>query len=293
MNNQISRQPSTVLGIGRYLMMLGVVFVVLVLAGCKTELYSGLEEEEANEMTTILLKNGISTQKIRDKKGQTYSILLDSAYFPTAIELLKTQGYPREKFLKVEDIFKKEGLISSPLEERVRYIYALSQDVQETLARIDGVVTARVHVVLPENDPFSENVKPSSASVFIRYLPDYQLEDIKAEIKLIVQKSIEGLAYDKVSVIMLPATGQAYENNDSNWTNEWGVRLPSTSVMSFRVVVWSLVLVNLLLLGVVFYLSQQLLNQDRKDDATQPESDHFFKRWLSRILPNRGGMRAQ
>ena len=46
---------------------------------------------------------------------------------------------------------------------------------------------------------------PSSASVFIKYNPSYPLENMKSDIKLIVERSIEGLSYDKVSVVMVPA----------------------------------------------------------------------------------------
>ena len=67
-----------------------------------------------------------------------------------AVELLKSQGYPRDKFAKIGEVFQKSGLVSSPTEERIRYMYALSQEIAETLTRIDGVMNARVHIVIPD-----------------------------------------------------------------------------------------------------------------------------------------------
>lgn len=181
------------------------------------------------------------------------------------MELLKRSGYPKEKFLRVNELFKNEGLVSSPLEERVRYIYAIAQDVQETLSRIDGVVTARVHIVLPENDPFVEKVKPSSASVFIKYLPDRRIDDIKAQIKLIVENSIEGLSYDKVSVVMLPADDMATPSRPSlAWVDQWGVRVDATSVGRLRLLVWSLVAT----IGVLIVALLILIRQPRAPRAS-------------------------
>jgi type III secretion protein J len=169
------------------------------------ELYSNLSESDVNNMLSIMLSNGIDSEKIKDKKNKAYALMIDENKIPQAIELLKEYGYPREKVTGVKELFKKEGLVSSPMEERVRYIYALSQSVQETLSQIDGVLTARVHIVMPENNPFVDTVKPSSASVFIKYHPLSDIRNIKSKIKLIVEKSIEGLSYEKVSVVMLPA----------------------------------------------------------------------------------------
>lgn len=177
----------------------------VLLAGCKTELYSNLDEQDSNAMLAILMNNDIGASKTADKKAGTYFLYVEESQIPQAVELLKEHGYPREKVATIGELFKKDGLISSPLEERARFIFALSQSVQETLSQIDGVLVARVHVVLPENNPLGEQVSPSSASVFIKYNPDYKLEDMKSEIKLIVEKSIEGLSYDKVSVVMVPA----------------------------------------------------------------------------------------
>ena len=62
-------------------------------------------------------------------------------------------------------VFKKTGMVSSPSEERIRFMDAIAQDLSQTISMIDGVVDARVHVVLPENDPFAKNTLPSSAAV--------------------------------------------------------------------------------------------------------------------------------
>ncbi len=179
--------------------------LALFLAGCRTELYSSLPENDANAMLAILLNNDIGSDKLFDKKAGTYTLNVDEGKLPQAVALLKEHGFPREKVASIGELFKKDGLISSPLEERARFIFALSQSVQETLSQIDGVLVARVHIVLPENNPIGEEIKPSSASVFIKYNPAYHVDAMKAEIKLIVEKSIEGLSYDKVSVVMVPA----------------------------------------------------------------------------------------
>lgn len=180
-------------------------FTLFALVGCKTDLYSGLGEQDANNMLAIMLNQGISAEKIVDKKTSTYTLSVDKSNIPNAVRLLQEHGYPKEKVFSVNEMFQKDGLISSPTEERARFIFALSQSVQETLTQIDGVLVARVHVVLPENSPSGQQLKPSSASVFIKYHPAYDLESMKSEIKLIVEKSIEGLSYDKVSVVMVPA----------------------------------------------------------------------------------------
>jgi type III secretion protein J len=191
--------------ISKKILQLTAISILVLLSGCKTELYSDLVENDANAMLSILLNDKIAAEKTFDKKAGTYLLHVEESQIPQAVELLKERGYPKEKISSVGELFKKDGLISSPLEERARFIFALSQSVQETLSQIDGVLVARVHVVLPEQNPIDTEIKPSSASVFIKYNPAYRLEDMKSDIKLIVEKSIEGLSYDKVSVVMVPA----------------------------------------------------------------------------------------
>lgn len=188
-------------------------FATLTLFACKTELYSGLSEREANEMMAILIDNGIDTSK-EVAKDKTGSLLVDESEFAEAVQLLTRNGLPRANFGNIGDIFKKEGLISSPMEERARFIYALGQELSETISQIDGVLQARVHVVVPENFSPLERTVPSSASVFIRHQPGASISKLSTQIKLLVTNSIEGLVYDKVSVALFPADDAAFGGGD-------------------------------------------------------------------------------
>jgi type III secretion protein J len=102
-------------------------------------------------------------------------------------------------------VFKREGFISSPLEERARLLHAMSQEMSNTLTHIDGVITARVHLVVPERNPLSDQPLPASASVFIKHRADRSLADQVPQIKALVVNSIEGLSYENVTVALFSA----------------------------------------------------------------------------------------
>lgn len=177
--------------------------LVLLLSGCqKVELYSNLTEREGNEILAVLLGHDIAATKSRAKEFVTISV--PESEVARAIELLRQQGFPRERFTDLGQIFQKQGLISSPMEERVRYTYGLSQMLAETLTQIDGVLAARVLIVLPEEAAFGQKPVPSSASVFVKYRPSVEIEDSISRIKTLVQNSVDGLSYDKISVALFP-----------------------------------------------------------------------------------------
>jgi len=123
------------------------------------------------------------------------------------VRTLNAQGYPRESFDSMGKVFKREGFVSSPLEERARLMHAMSQEISNTIANIDGVVTARVHLVVPERNPLLDKPQPAAAAVFIKHRPERDLSGQISQIKALVVNSIEGLAYDNVTVALFPAEG--------------------------------------------------------------------------------------
>ena len=173
----------------------------LLLAGCDKEatLHSGLEEQQANLVMAALLDAGITCRKTPGEEG-TWNVLCSEAKFAQAVNLLERQGLPREPRQGIGEVFKKTGMISSPSEERIRFMDALAQDIARTISMIEGVVDARVHVVLPENDPFARNALPSSAAVAIRSRWNADITDLVPSVKALVKNAIEGLQYEKIQV---------------------------------------------------------------------------------------------
>tara|TARA_B100000965_G_scaffold400540_1_gene422619 strand:+ start:5038 stop:5814 length:777 start_codon:yes stop_codon:yes gene_type:complete len=179
---------------------------LLLLAGCgKVRLFSDLDESEVNDMIAILLEQGIVAEKSPGAE-KTWDVNVNMQNFAQAVELLNSYGYPREVYRGVGEAFKKSGLVSSPTEERIRFMFALSQDISATIALIEGVTAAQVHIVLPDNDPFSDNFYPASAAVFVNYRPDSNVEASVSKIKNLVMNSVEGLSYDNISVALFPVS---------------------------------------------------------------------------------------
>ena len=180
---------------------ISVVAAALLLAGCdkETTLHSGLEEQQANLVMAALLDAGIGCSKAPGDEG-TWNVMVSEPKFADAVNLLEQKGLPRRSHLGIGEVFKKTGMISSPSEERIRFMDALAQDLAKTISMVDGVVDARVHVVLPENDPFARNAMPSSAAVAIRSRWDADIADIVPSVKGLVKNAIEGLKYEKIMV---------------------------------------------------------------------------------------------
>ena len=176
----------------------------LALAGCQQELYSNLPEPEANQMLATLIANNISAAKVAKGKDG-FSLTVDSTDMLRAIAVLNDAGYPKHSRDSIGKVFQKSGIMSSPFEERVRYIYALGEDVAQTLSAIDGVVTARVHIVLPDAPQLGQPVKPSSAAVFIKHRPGVDLDFFVPQIRRLVSSAIEGLKYSDVTVVLAEA----------------------------------------------------------------------------------------
>ncbi|WFU54599.1 type III secretion inner membrane ring lipoprotein SctJ [Bradyrhizobium pachyrhizi] len=184
--------------------------LLLPLVGCKADLYTKVQEREANEMLAVLLKNGVDAVRVAAKDG-TSTIQVEQNQLASSIDLLNAEGLPRHSFKSLGEVFNAAGLIASPTEERARYVYALSEELSRTISDIDGVLSARVHVVLPKNDLLRRDTTPSSASVFIRHDSRADLSSLLPQIKMLVVNSIEGLSYDKVAVVFVPVERPALE----------------------------------------------------------------------------------
>lgn len=245
---------------------------LLAACGARVDLLGAVPEDEANDVLAALLKADIPAHKTSGKDGMV-GVQVQSEQVGRALEVLRENGLPRERFAGMGQVFKKEGLISSPLEERARYVFALSQELSSTLSKIDGVLAARVHVVLPERGAAGEPGVLSTAAVFIKHQDDYNLEIIQPQIRRLVTNSIPGLTADRVSVIFVSAQPRSAPppNDAAAMAQVWGMDVAPSGVQALSALLWGLVALLLLALaGLGFVLWRYVLPQSRTATEATP-----------------------
>ncbi|HVK95919.1 MAG TPA: type III secretion inner membrane ring lipoprotein SctJ [Noviherbaspirillum sp.] len=167
-------------------------------------LQSGLSDSDANEIVLVLNGQGIAVEKQKAKEG--VNLTVEETDLSRATAAMNAAGLPRRSMSNLGEVFKKQGMISTPLEERVRYLHGLSEELGFTLQQFDNVISARVHVVLPERIAPGEPIQPSSAAVFVKYRPPLDEDAVAPRIRRLVASSIPGLSSEdgrsKVSVVM-------------------------------------------------------------------------------------------
>ncbi|MYM98638.1 type III secretion system inner membrane ring lipoprotein SctJ [Duganella vulcania] len=226
------------------------------LSGCgnRANLQVGLNDADANEIVTLLTRYGIEAQKVATKDGVTLTVNADD--IARATTAMQAAGLPRRALSDLGQIFKKDSMISTPLEERARYIHGLSAELESTLQQFDNVISARVHVVLPERIAPGEPVQPSSAAVFIKYHDTVDEDTLIPRIRQLVASSIPGLAGEsgraKVSVVM---AASVYTVPVIEWSNVGPFRVQAGSAMALSMTLLGLaLLMALMLIGLLFAL---------------------------------------
>ncbi len=191
------------------LQKIAIALLLTLLCACNESiLYKNIEENEANMMTAVLLREGIDTTRMANTDG-TYNIVIsDAGYFPEAIDALSLRGFPRAKFESLCTIFKGDSMVSTPIEQKARYTCAKAQELSGSLTELDGISMARVHLVLSETDPITRKLKPASASIMIKYKLGMDVDTIIPKIKQLVSYAVEDLPYQNVSVMLSEEVGR-------------------------------------------------------------------------------------
>lgn len=176
--------------------------LVLVLTGCRVELYSALPEEDANQMLAILMQHNIDADKQTAEGGVTLRV--EKSQFINAVELLRLNGFPRRSYISADTMFPPNQLVVSPAEEQQKILFLKEQRIEGMLSQMDGVVHA--DVTIASHGPDEEgSTGPASVAVFIKFSPQVNLESFRIQIKNLVEKSIPGVQQDQISILMQPA----------------------------------------------------------------------------------------
>ncbi len=187
--------------------------VLIALGGaCSTNILHGIDERAANDAARALERAGIGAEKVAEDNtatagGTRFTLRVSSGDGARALDLLRALGLPREPRHGFSETYGQPSLIPTPSEERARYVDALAGEVERTLEGVDGVVSARVHLVLEEEDPLAVEAKPRAgarAAVLLTTLPG-RTPIARQDVQRLVAGSVSGLDAAAVAVVVVAA----------------------------------------------------------------------------------------
>lgn len=188
----------------RTIQLVVVVAAALALTGCEARIQQGLDERQANEIVTALLERGFQPRKeLEAGKKPTWSIVVDSDNSDDATRVLVELGLPREKQPTGADLIKP-GLVPSPNEEFQLKVIGLQGDLSRTLEAVDGVIAARVHLVVSPPARPGQTPVTSKASAFLRVRAGKGswMQNHKDELRSLIAGSVEGLSVENVTLVV-------------------------------------------------------------------------------------------
>jgi type III secretion protein J len=196
------RQPSAT----RLLWPVALFFMV---CGCNAEIQHGLKEQEANRIVTTLRKSGIPAEKeAEDGRNPRFTVLVPQDDAAKAFEVLSARNLPRKAPKGVYELFGKTSLVPTSTEEHMKRVYAMGSELAKTLTRMEGVLDARVHLVLPQKgllDTTPEKRAKPRAAVFLKVEPGKTPVSVP-QIQSLIAGAVEALQPESVAVLIQPGT---------------------------------------------------------------------------------------
>jgi flagellar M-ring protein FliF len=101
------------------------------------------------------------------------------------------------------EIFDRPAFGMSDFVQKANYVRALQGELARTLQQIDGVESARVMIVLPENRLVIDAQRKATASVFLNVrMAGLLTQEAVSAIRFLVSNSVEGLQARDVTVVV-------------------------------------------------------------------------------------------
>lgn len=175
-------------------------FVLIIFQANKAEympLYSGLPQKEAASVTGWLKEQGVPYQL--GNNGHSISVPAGMVY-ETRLNLAGA-GLPKQGGVGFE-IFDKQSFGVTKFTQKINYQRALQGELARTITALEGVKSARVHLVLPEKRLLQDQQEHPKASVVVDLAAGQVLDMGQTQgIIHLVSGSIQGLKKNQVTVV--------------------------------------------------------------------------------------------
>lgn len=181
--------------------ILAVLIGIMIAVGVQKEpayeyVFQNLSSEDSASITEFLKKNNM-TEYVVDANG----IKVPTASASNYRIKVSQEGLPSQGIVGWEQ-FDQADFSRTEFERKTNKLRAIQGELQRTINSIEGVMSSRVHLVMPTNRLFEKDQKQTTAAVYVRTKNGYELtqKQIRGMIHL-VSKSVEGLTPDSISII--------------------------------------------------------------------------------------------
>jgi type III secretion protein J len=179
--------------------------LLVLCAACRERIQHGLDERQANELQSVLVERGLDARKEQEAgKKPSWSIEVDPEQSSDAVRILAELGLPRPQAETGCDVFGGSGLIRSPIEEQLCRVQVLEREIEKTLQGVEGVLIARVHLVVPPPPRPGQAVMAAKASAMLRTVPGQaaRIRQSQEQLKALISGGVEGLSPEAVSLLV-------------------------------------------------------------------------------------------
>lgn len=221
--------------------------VSVLLMGCaRADLLQGLDERQANEVVAVMLRHNIAADKrLHGKAG--FMVQVPPGDLAEAIDLVQAQSLPSAPRTQIANQFPADAMLSTPLGERARLLSAIEQRLEESLAALEGVQVARVHVSYDagSTEGSLQYRKPPAMHVaaLLVHMPGVDEQVLLQSVKRFLRNAFVDVAYDNVSVVLTPAQPTrvlgvtAQEHRSGVWL---ALVIPLLLLVAVGALVWAL-----------------------------------------------------
>ena len=192
-------------GIGRLAAFLGIgagvaaalIALTLNLGEPKALLYSNLDIKEAGSITAALDQAGVKYEV----KGDGSTIMVGRDQVASTRLLLSSKGLPTSGSVGYEIFDEANALGQTDFVQQLNRQRALEGELARTIRGLDGLTSARVHLVLPKRQLFEEAAEQPSASVTIGVGGRPPSPDQVQAIQNLVSSAVPNLKPGRVTVV--------------------------------------------------------------------------------------------
>lgn len=160
------------------------------------QLYSNLTIEDSAQIVNNLEQLAIPYELRQE--GST--ILIPKEQIARTRMRLAEEGLPTGGSVGYEIFDRTDTLGATSFVQNINHLRALEGELARTIRSIDRIVSARVHLVIPERQLFQRDVRPPSASIAVKVRGSLGASEIRA-IQHLVAAAVDGLTPERVSIV--------------------------------------------------------------------------------------------